>query len=394
MTEAIIIGGGIVGSSIAYHLARDGMRVTVLERMAIAAEASGASAGGVRQIARHPYEVPFAVASVRRWPTLAEELGAELGYRQTGGTRLARTDDQLATIHTMTEQLRGLGVTDLELRDAQGMREVIPGLGDAFLGGVYCPSDGTVDAPSVTRAFAAAAHRHGARLEVGCQVRELVTAGDRVTGVIIDDGERLHADVVVNTAGAWGVELHTRVAPEVPVEMRVPQMVVTVPVAERILEPVVAATHASLPRTISLKQLPNGGFMVGGGWMSALDADGRRIVDRGHAREALRTAADVLPAIEGVPAERFWFGREAQTVDDLPVLGRVAGLDGYVVAFGFSGHGLAIAPAIGEAIADVIRGQEPRHPVAPMSIDRFAGGAADAVVKAEQAAPMEQPDAG
>lgn len=392
--RVIIVGGGIVGSSIAYHLAREGVAVTVLERRAIAAEASGASAGGVRQIARHPYEVPFAIASIKRWPTLAQELDAELGYRQTGGMRLARTEAQMATIRTMTDQLRQLGVADLELRDADGMRELVPGLGDDFIGGVYCPSDGSVDAGSATRAFAIAAHRHGARLEIGCQVRQLRVTADRVTGVVVDDGATIDADLVINTAGAWGVALHAQVAGELPVEMRVPQMVVTVPVAERILEPVVAANHASLPKTISLKQLPAGGFMVGGGWPSATGEDGQPIVDRANAREALRVAADVIPAIDGLPAERFWFGREAQTIDDLPVLGPVDGLEGYLVALGFSGHGLAIAPEIGQALADVAVGRPARHPIAPMGVDRFAHGEADAVEQAAAATSMAQPDAG
>jgi sarcosine oxidase, subunit beta len=102
----------------------------------------------------------------------------------------------------------------------------------------------------------------------------------------------------------------------------------------------------------------------------------------------------VLPAIDGLPAERFWFGREAQAVDDLPVLGGVDGLDGYAVAFGFSGHGLAISPAVGEAMADVVVGREPRHPIASLSPSRFAAGDDAAVAHAEAAAPMAQPDAG
>lgn len=134
--------------------------------------------------------------------------------------------------------------------------------------------------------------------------------------------------------------------------------------------------------------------MVGGGWPSATGEDGQPIVDRANAREALRVAADVIPAIDGLPAERFWFGREAQTIDDLPVLGPVDGLEGYLVALGFSGHGLAIAPEIGQALADVAVGRPARHPIAPMGVDRFAHGEADAVEQAAAATSMAQPDAG
>ena len=386
--EVIIVGGGIVGSSVAYHLAVEGHSVTLIERRGIAAEASGASAGGVRQIARHPLEVPFAVASVARWPGLADELDVELGYRQSGGLRLARTQEQLDRLVRMINELRALGVSDLVWVDERTSREIIPGLGEGFLGGAYCPSDGSVDPTLATRAFAVAAYRHGAALEVGRRVRRLRVLGDRVAGVVFDDGEFRGGDVVVNAAGAWAGALHEGIGPALPIVTRGPQMLATVPLEQRLLVPVVAAHDARGTRTISLKQLPCGRFMIGGGWPSATDDAGAPVVDHRHGGEAFQAAVDVLPALTGLPIERFWFGWEAETVDALPVLDPVEGVAGYVLALGFSGHGLAIAPAVGQAIADVVLGREPHHPLEPLGIGRFAESGA--IV--EPALP--QPDAG
>lgn len=386
-TRFLVIGGGIVGASISYHLAVEGAEVLLLERRGIGAEASGASAGGVRQQRRHMLEIGLAVASVQRWPDLDRELGTSLDYQRCGGLQLAVDETDEKRLRRTIEHDRAAGLQDVYWVDEQRCRELVPHLGPDVRGGSYCPTDGRVDPVAATRAFATAAYRLGARVMVGRQVVRLIFREDRVCGVVDAKGEELGADLVINAAGAWGPTLHRQLHHALPVEMRIPQMMATLPARGRLLEQVVGLRRRGDERGISLKQLPSGSFMIGGGWGAAKDAAGRPTVDPENARRAIDLAADVIPAIRDLPVERFWFGKEAQTVDALPVVGAVPDVAGYLTAFGFSGHGLAIAPAIGAAVADLAVGRVPRHSVRGLAPRRFLGVGLETV-------PNEAPSAG
>lgn len=370
--DAIVIGGGVMGSSISYHLALAGARVALFERRAIGAEASGASAGGVRQQHRHAWEMPLALSSIRRWAELAAELDAELSYRRLGGLRLVRDEAEAAELKDSIRRQNELGLTDLVWLDTADCHEVVPFLGPGFVGGSYCPSDGHADPTATTMAFARQAHRLGAEVRVGETIACVIRKGDAVTGVRLDSGEVAMAPWVVNASGAWGATLGESIGVDVPIRARVPQMLATMPAPRPLLSPVVSLFDTAANRALSLKQVADGGFMLGGGWPSAVDDEGGRPgVSSSNMVGARAMAASILPVIADLPIERIWFGTEAQSRDGLPVLGAAPGVDGFVLALGFSGHGFAIAPAVGEAIADVVTGMPARHPIAPFSIERF-----------------------
>src|SRR5437764_13327844 len=162
--EMIVIGGGVIGSSIAYHLARQGQQVLAVERSQVASEpaASWASAGGVRRQGRHPAEARLAIEAIERWKTLAEELQADLHYRSGGNLLLAESDAEAEQLATFVQHQQELGFTDVRLLDRQETQELVPGLNEHVLAGSYSPTDGQADPVRTTRAFAAAAQRHGA----------------------------------------------------------------------------------------------------------------------------------------------------------------------------------------------------------------------------------------
>src|SRR5215468_2791402 len=184
MAAVVIVGGGLMGLSTAFHLRRldPGVDVTVLERANIGAAASGASAAGVRAMGRDPAERALALASLRRWPELDRELEGPTGYRRGGGLRIALDDKSWDAAPGWAAEQRADGVP-LEVLDAAAARELAPGIGPGCLGGVYSPIDGQAGAMETVEAFATAARRQGARVEEGAAVRALSVEGGRVDGV-------------------------------------------------------------------------------------------------------------------------------------------------------------------------------------------------------------------
>jgi sarcosine oxidase subunit beta len=354
-TRVVIVGGGLMGLSAAFHLRRadPGTRVSVLERARVGAAASGASAAGVRAMGRDPAERALALASLARWPELDRELEAETCYRRTGGLRLALDEATWRAAAPWVAEERADGVP-VELVDARGARALAPGIAPGCLGGVHAPIDGLAEALPATEAFAKAARRLGARVEEGVEARALVVEGGRVAGVVRGDGAREACDVAIVAAGAWGAPLLAGAGVTLPIETRSLQMLLTAPGAPA-LRPVLGA----FDRKLSLKQLDDGAYLIGGGWPARITdhAGNRYEVLEDSVRASLETARGVFPAVGECALARSWAGLEAFTPDDLPILGPVPGLRGLLVAAGFSGHGFALGPMVGDILARLALGQ-------------------------------------
>jgi sarcosine oxidase subunit beta len=360
-TRVVIVGGGLMGLSAAFHLRRAdrGAHVTVLERARVGAAASGASAAGVRAMGRDPAERALALASLARWPGLDRELEAPTRYRRTGGLRLALDEATWRAAGPWVAEQRGDGVP-VEIVDAQGARALAPGIAPGCLGGVHAPIDGQAEALPATEAFAQAARRLGARVEEGVGGRALAVQGGRVVGLERDDGAREACDVAIVAAGAWSATLLAGIGVALPIETRPLQMLLTAPGAPA-LRPVLGA----FDRRLSLKQLDDGAYLIGGGWPARVtDHAGNRyeMLDESVAR-SLETARAVFPPVGACPLARSWAGLEAFTPDDLPILGPIPGIGGLLVAAGFSGHGFALSPMIGDILARLALGQDALEPL-------------------------------
>jgi len=354
-SEVLIIGGGVIGSSIAYHVAKQGRQVLVVERseeVASAPAASWASAGGVRRQGRHPAEARLAVEAIARWRTLEEELGADVQYRRGGNLLLAETDAEAEQLVTFVREQQELGFTDVRLVDQQEVSALVPGLHQGVVAGSYSPSDGQADPALTTRAFAAAAQRNGATYWNGTAVLALLIEGERVVGVRTERGEIL-AEQVVLAAGAWSDEVARTAGLRLPIRTAALQMVLSTPAPQQTLQPVISAVS----RMLSLKQLNNGAFLIGGGWQGDPTPERRSYTLRQESVEGnWRTACELLPVVGQQQIVRAWCGLEALSFDDLPFIGPIKGLDGLTVAAGFSGHGFALAPAVGMVVAEQLVG--------------------------------------
>jgi sarcosine oxidase, subunit beta len=353
--EIVVIGGGVMGSSIAYHLARQGRRVLVVEQEAESAvepTASWASAGGVRRQGRHAAEAKLASEAIARWHTLEQELDADLRYRHDGQLLLAESDEEAEYLTRFVEQQHELGFTDVRLVDRQEAHEIAPGLNDRVVAGSYSPADGQADPMLTTRAFASAARHLGAEYWYE-SVAFTIDVNNGRCEVETAQGE-VQAEHVVLAAGAWSDEIAASLDLLLPIRTRALQMVRTTPAPLDTLRPVLSAVG----RKLSLKQLVDGAFLIGGGWLGELMPNRRSYkLDKEQVQGNMQDARELFPAVAEQRVARGWCGLEAFSIDGIPFIGAVPNLDRLILACGFSGHGFALAPAVGRAVADLLAGQ-------------------------------------
>lgn len=369
MTTAVVVGAGVVGCAIAYHLARDGADVTLVERgePAAAKGATWASAGGLRSQGRRPEEHPITCLAAARWRGLSDELGADLEARLDGHLHLAETEAEAVAVEARVAADRA-GDIPVERVEGAALRVLAPNLAPGVLLGAFTPGDGQAHPGRTAAALAAAAVREGAMILRHAPAR-LKRSGDRLAGVALPEGRRLHADVVVLAAGAWSLGCLAGLGLDLPVRARGLQMLLS-----EVAPPLLGPTVTAVGRNLSLKQVPSGQMMVGGRWFArpvGVEPGVEPIDD--HVARQWNAAVAVLPRMSALSLAQSWAGAEAQSLDGLPFVGPTE-LDGLYVATGFSGHGFQIAPAIGELVArDLLAGPEPL--LAPFRPGRRAGDA-------------------
>jgi sarcosine oxidase, subunit beta len=369
--DAVVIGAGISGAATALELARSGLQVVLLDRYAPAAMASGWTLAGVRQSGRHPAELTLAMAAVRIWATLAEDLDGPTHYRRTGNLRVGRDEGEVAIIEQLIAEqgAAGLEMIRLEGRDVQ---VAAPAVTDKVLLASLCPSDGQADPKATVASFVRAAERAGAALRFGERVLSIGVAHGRVQGVVTDKG-RIAAPSVVLAAGVYGNELLQPLGLHVPMEVMAVTMINSTP-TEPVLEQVVGTGYANG----SGRQEHNGKFRFGGGheqWTGEVEESPGPVVRPSMAtiQHALATFGELVPASRDSRIESIWAGLIDQTPDALPVLDQPASVEGLSIAMGFSGHGFCLGPLTGKIMADFVHGRTPALNLDSFRLARFAG---------------------
>ena len=347
MSDVLVLGGGVIGASIAYHLAVKGASVTLVDEAeaATAPSATWASAGGLRSQGRHAAEHAITRAAAKRWATLSDELDADLEVRLGGHLHLAETEAETAVIEARIAADQAGGIA-IERVDARAILELAPDLAPHLRLGAWTPGDGQANPALTMRAFSRAAERAGARRCFGRRATPFLREG-RVAGIRFPDGDSIAADTVILAAGAWSIALLGKFGVQLPIRWRGLQMLLSKPADVSLRCTVTAAG-----RNLSLKQTPQGRLMIGGRWFAAMVGPEIRVRPiEDQIERQWDGAAAILPALRHLSIERNWAGAEAQTIDGMPFIGP-AGLSGLYVATGFSNHGFQIAPLIGALVAD------------------------------------------
>lgn len=366
--DVIILGGGLMGCSAAYFLARRGIRTRLIERSAIGAAATVASFGNIRRTGRYLPQLPLAHRSLALWRDAERMLGRDVEFRATGHLRLIFDEHGHTDMRRYAAEARPWGL-DIEELDATDLRRRFPGLGQDAIGASFSPEDGSANPRLVAPAFADAAARLGAEILPLTTVRSVCAT--KAGFAVVTSRGAFESAILLNCAGAWGAGIAAQFGEEVPLASYGPQMGVTEPLPQRIL-PVVgmwSREHGSY-----LRQVARGNIVFGGGVPRAAVA-----LEPGHASAApgrlaaqLRSVVQLLPALRDVTVIRQWSGCEGYIDDGLPVIGASGLQPGLFHAFGFCGHGFQLGPGGGDAMAELITTGRCETPLDPFHIARFA----------------------
>jgi sarcosine oxidase, subunit beta len=363
--DIAVIGGGLLGTASAYHLARNGARVILLEKDQLNAHASGQNAGSLHfqlefrmvehgdelaaQFARH---LPLVLEAQSAWATLGDELGTDLEVEQAGGVMCAETDADLDVLRRKHELESQWGL-ETELLGGEEVRAIAPYLAPTVKAVGYCQTEGHANPRLVGPAYARAAARHGAAIRSEARVERLDRRADGWI-VHVRGAEPIAADAVLIAAGIWTAQVAEMADVRLPVFPVALSMFVT------------EATRSFVPhlvqhvgRRLSLKQAHDGNVLIGGGWPSRLvqeagvvDLDARPTLRLDSLAGNARTGAHVVPDVSGLSVLRAWSGVAPVTADQLPLLGPVPRRPGLFVAAG--GPGFTLAPVLSRLMAETM----------------------------------------
>ena len=370
--DVVIVGGGVVGASAAYHLAAAGAgRVLLLEREdALGTGSTGACAGGFRHQFSSEVNIRLSLASIPMILSFQETHGIPLDVQQDGYLFLVRGEASWRSFVAAAELQRGLGV-DARLLQPEEARALAPGISlDGLIGATFCPDDGIADPSGLTAGYATIARAAGAELRTGVDVSTILTDGARVTGVETTVG-RVSTNVVVNAAGPWAGLLAETCGVVLPLEPEPRNVVVTGPfpgAPERRTLVIDADTSFYFHRE-------GPGVLMGMGSPKERASFDTMVDEALVADELVPTAVRVFPPLERAGVARMWAGLYEMTPDRHPIIGRAADPAGLYLACGFSGHGFQHAPIVGKLLAEMILEGEARSvDVSGLSLERFARG--------------------
>ena len=360
--DVAIIGGGLIGCSIAYFLGRRGVKSLVIERNHVGSEASGANAGALWPQGEAKGPGPFiwlALASNKMFPNLSDELAEDIHYRRSGMMHVILDDEDVAKANETVAWQSVLGLHQQRLTGDEAWR-LEPALSPKVMGALYYENEGHLDPLRLVNAYSKAARRLGAEVWTGTLVTGLEAKGGRVTSVATAKGP-VQAGTVVNAAGPWSCEIAHYLGLNAPV----------VPLRGQIV------TTQALPPIFEMCIVSKRGYFVPKVAGNVIIGSTREFVGYKRAvtwqaiQNLARGASEVIPAMGDTLSVRTWAALRPYTEDEIPILGHAPGYDNFVIASGHFRNGCLLSPITGKLIAELIVDGKPSTSLEPFSPSRF-----------------------
>lgn len=415
--DVVVIGGGVIGVSAAYQLARKGHSVALVEKGHVGCEQSSRNWGWCRQQGRARAEIPLARESLRLWEEMQADAGEDAGFRRTGVLFLTKNPAELAAWEKWAEIAREMQVHSTVLSPTE-VQERLPHNTDTWVGGLVTPSDGRAEPSMAVPVLAKAARKHGVTIHQDCAARGLETSAGRVSGVVTEKGT-IRASSVLLAGGAWSSLFCRRHGIDLPIGLVNATACRTTPAPEitdgalgtdffcvrrrldggltlalrgrgtvELTPDLIRYARTFLPtyrqRRKGLKIAFGKPFLDqllrGTNWRldrpSPFEAERVRdpAPDMTLVEEALAALIKANPNLEGIGIAEAWGGTIDTTPDTIPVISKVDTLPGFFLATGFSGHGFGIGPGAGRLAADVVTGDTPLIDPAAYAYERLVDG--------------------
>ena len=413
--DVVIVGGGIVGCSTAYYLAKRGVRAVLVENDEIAFHQSGRNWGFTRQQGRDPAEVPLMVEGNRIWRTLEQDLATDVEWVQGGNLALAGDTDRLALMESWLKVAQEHGL-DTRIVRSDEIAEMIPQMNRRWLGGMFTPSDGHAEPSKATNAFARAARELGASIHTQTAIEQLNVSGGGAASVITDKGDEIRTSKVVIAAGAWSTKLARQIG------LNIPQRWVRATVGRTMPAPAITPAGVWGP-DVAFRQRKDGSINFAAGGQTDFDftldafrntrlflpnymknrklfkfvwgkpllrslagmppwAGARRhpfahdrnleiLPNPAKVQKGLAELVKLFPFLKGIQLETSWAGYIDAVPDMIPIIEAVKRPQGFYIATGFSGHGFGMGPVAGKIMSELIVDGTSSLPIEPFRLSRF-----------------------
>lgn len=369
--NAVIIGGGVIGASAAYSLAKRGMKnVTLIEReSALGAGSTSKAAGGVRMQFSTEINIQLSIESIKKYETFAKDMEYETTFFQNGYLFLLKDPGDVKHFQTNLALQQRLGVP-VEWISPQQAQKILPQLFiDDLQGATFCPKDGFISTGDITAGYERQCRKLGVNILMNTPVTNVLHGGGQVKGVTTSHGD-IHAPIVINCTGAWAKLIGQMIGLTIPIEPIRRHAVVTRPFPQ-IKDP--------FPLTVDFAtrlyfHRESGGILLGRSNLAEQPGFDTS-VDGNYLPEIIEAALHRVPCLADTDIAHSWAGLYEVTPDAHPIVGETPSLKGLFHAAGFSGHGFMHAPAIGELLAELIMTGKTHMDLTPLSLTRFQKGA-------------------
>ena len=363
----VIIGGGVSGCSIAWNLAKEGVRdIVVLEKDTLGNGSTGRCGAGVRMQWGAKRNCQLALFSIEFFEKANEilEYERDIEFDQSGYLIVAANDKEAEQFRKNVALQNSLGIESCYLTP-QEAQEIVPHINTSeFVAATFCHRDGHLNPFHTTEAYALAAERLGVKIYKHTEVTGIEVKEGKIQAVQTNRG-RIATPIVVNAAGGWSKDIGLMAGIDIPIFVQRHQILVTEP-----LEPVLRPMVMGFAYNIYIQQVPHGSIIMGRS--DATEPFDLRVTPGWQFMEEMtRTCGTLLPYLRSAKILRQWAGHYCNTEDAQPIYGPVPGLEGFYLALGFSGHGFMLAPATGRLITEMILDKPLTIDVSDLDIGRF-----------------------